>query len=86
MPGGGYPVRGGVQVTDDRRGTFLPGETEGTGPVQGVRGGDGGGIFGGSQDDTACESGRGETDLENLGDGGRASDVSHGLPGQGRPA
>ena len=55
-------------------------------PVQGVRGGDGGGIFGGAQDDTACESGRGETELENLDHRGRSADASYGLPIQGRPA
>ena len=53
MPGGGYPVRGGVRTTDDRRGTLLLGAIEGTGIVQGLRGGDGSGIFGGAQDDTA---------------------------------
>ena len=53
MPGGRYPFGGGVRAMDDRRGAFLPGATEGTGPVQGVWGGDGDGIFGGAQDDTA---------------------------------
>ena len=56
------------------------------GTLQGVRGGDGGGIFGREQDDTAWASGRGETELENLDHRGRAADVSHGLPGQGSPA
>ena len=48
MPGGGEPVRGGVRATDDGRGIFQPGLTEGTGtgPVQGVQGGDGSRIFG----------------------------------------
>ena len=53
MPGGGDPFGGGVQVTDESRGTFLPGVTEGTGPVQGVRGVYGGGIFGEAYVDTA---------------------------------
>ena len=85
MSGGGDPVGGGVQATDDRGGTHLPGATEGTGTVQGVRGGYGGGIFGGSQYDTAWESGRSETELENLSHGGRSVDILHGLTGQGRP-
>ena len=54
--------------------------------MQGVQGGDGNRIFGGSQDDTEWASGRGKMDLENLVHGGRAADVSHGLPGKGRPA
>ena len=62
------------------------GATEGTGPVHGVGGGDGEGICGGAQDDSAWSSGRGATDLENIGHRGRAVDISHGLPGQGRPA
>ena len=33
MPGGGDPVVGGVRETDDGRGPFLPGATEGTGAV-----------------------------------------------------
>ena len=66
MPGGGDPVGGGVRAMDDGRGTVLPGATEGTGPVQGVRGGDGGGIFVEAHDDKAWESGRGDTDLEKL--------------------
>ena len=49
-------------------------------------GGDGGGIIDGSQDETAWASGRGETELENLVHGGRAADIIHGLPVQGRPA
>ena len=54
--------------------------------MQGVRGGDGGGIVGGAQDDTAWASGRGEMELENLGHGGRAADIPHGFTRQGRPA
>ena len=46
MPGGRDPVGDSVQATDDGRGTFLPGATEGTGPVQGVGGGHGSGVFG----------------------------------------
>ena len=85
MPGGGEPVRGGVRATDEGRGTILLGASEGTGKVQGVRGGDGGWIFGGEHDDKRWASGRGEMDLENLDNGGRSADVTHVLPGQGRP-
>ena len=51
-----------------------------------MQGGDGGWIFGGGNDDTSWASSRGETDLENLGHKVRSADVSHGLPGQWRPA
>ena len=71
---------------DDGGGTYLPGSTEGTGTVQGLQGGYDGGIFGGTQDNTAWAINRGETDMENIGHRGRAADISHGLPGQGRPA
>ena len=93
MPGGGDPVGGGIRatgdgrrVTGDGRGYLLPGATEGTVTGQGVRGVDSGWIFGRAQDDTTWESGRGDTDLENLNHGGISADVSHGLPVQGRPA
>ena len=86
MTGGGDPVEGGVRATDNGRGALLLEAIEGMGTVQGVRGGYGGGIFGGAQDDTAWASGRGDMYLENLGHGGRAVDVLHGLPVQGRPA
>ena len=72
MSGGGDPVGGGVHATDDRRGTRLPGASEGTGSVQGVQGGDGGGIIGGAQYDTAWASDRGDMDLENLGHRGKS--------------
>ena len=49
MPGGWGPVGGGVWVTDEGRGTFLPEDTGGSGPVKGVWGGDGGGIVSGGQ-------------------------------------
>ena len=45
MPGDREPVVGGVRVTDDRRGAFLLGATEGVGTVHGVWGVDGGGVF-----------------------------------------
>ena len=66
MIGVGDPVRGGVQVTDDMIGTHLPGAAEGAGEVQGVQVGDGDGIIGGVQDDTAWASGRGDIELKNL--------------------
>ena len=52
--------------------------------MQGVRGGDGGGICGRIHDDLAWESGRGATDLEDLGHRGRAAGILNVLPGQGR--
>ena len=86
MPGNRDPVGGGIRATDNGGGTHLPGATEGTGLGQGVQRGDGGRIFGGAQYDAAWASGRGETELENLGHGGRAADVLHRFHGQGRPA
>ena len=71
-------------MTDDGRGTLLLGAAEGTGAVQGVRGGDGGWIDGRAHEDTTWASGRGEMELYNLGHRGRTEDVSHGLPVQGR--
>ena len=85
MQGDGDPVRGDVQATYNRRGTHLSGVTEGTGPVQGVQGGDGGGIFDEAKYDTAWASRRGEMELENFGHRRRATDTFHGLPGQGSP-
>ena len=73
-------------MIDDERGTLLPVAVEGTGSSQGVRGGGGGRIIGGEQDDTAWASYRREIDLEKLGHGGRAADVLHGLTDQGGPA
>ena len=66
--------------------THLQRATEGTGSVQGVRGGDGDGICDRSHNDSEWASGRGATELENLGHGGRAADISNGILGQGRPA
>ena len=86
MPGGGDPFGGGIQATDDGRGTHLPGAAEGTGSVQGVRGGDDYRIIDGEQDDKLWASGRGEMELENLIQGGRSANVPHGLPCQGKTA
>ena len=44
----------------------LPGVAEGTGAVQGLRGGDGGWIDGRAHEDTTWASGRVEMDLDNL--------------------
>ena len=66
--------------------THLLGATEGTGPVQGVWGGYGGGICGGTPDDLAWESGRDAKDLETLVHGGRAAEISNRLSDQGRTA
>ena len=73
-------------MKDDGRGALLPGASEGMGAVKGVQGGDGGGIIGGAEDDTAWASSRGEMNLENLGHWGRSADLPHGLPSHGRPA
>ena len=59
--------------------------TEGAGPVQGVQGGDDGGICGETHNDSAWESGRGATELEDIGHRGIAVGISNGLPGQGSP-
>ena len=85
MPGGGDPVGGGVRATNDWRGTFLPGAAEGTGALQGVRGGDVGWINGRAHEDTTWAIGIGDMDLDNLVHGGRTADVPNGLTGQGRP-
>ena len=50
-----------------------------------MRVGDDNGIYGESHDDPAWVGGIGATELENPGYGGRATDISNGLPGQGRP-
>ena len=55
------------------------------GSLQGVRVGDDNGIYGKSHDDSAWVGGIGATELENPSYGGRATDISNGLPGQGRP-
>ena len=52
--------------------------------MQGVRGGDGDRMCGGTHDDSLCMSGRGATYLDNLLHWGRAADISNGLPVQGR--
>ena len=49
-------------------------------------GGDVGGIYGESHDDSSWGGGRGATELENPGHGGRSTYISNGLPGQGVPA
>ena len=52
MPGGGYPVGGCIQETDDVRDTLLPGASEGTGEVQVVQGVYDKRVIGEAQDDT----------------------------------
>ena len=61
MPGGGDPVGGIVQATDNGRGrgTFLPRTAEGTGTVQVVQRGDGGWINCRARENTTCASGIG---------------------------
>ena len=85
LPGGGESVGGGVRETDHRGGPHLQEAPEGKGSLQGVRGGDGGGISGESHDDSAWAVGRGATELDNPGHRGRATDIYNGLPRQGRP-
>ena len=65
--------------------THQQGATEGTGSVWGVQGIDGGKICVGSQDEYTWASGRGATDLDNLGRRGRDVDLSNGLFCKGRP-
>ena len=72
-------------MADYRRGTLLPGAAEGTGTVQGVRVADGGWIDFRAHDDTTWASVIGYMELDNLEQGGRAADIPHGLPGQGKP-
>ena len=86
MPGDRDPVGGCVQATDGGGGTFLPVAVEGTGTLQGVWGGDGGWIDESTHEDTTWASGRRDMELDNLSHRGITADVSHGLPGQGRPA
>ena len=86
MTGDADPVGGGVWVTYYGRGTLLPGSIEGMDTVQRVRVGDGGDTFDRAQDNTAWSSSRRDMKLDNLGHGGRASDVLHGIPVQGSPA
>ena len=78
------PVRGGIWVTDDGRGTFLPGAEKGTGTLQGMWGGDDGWINGRAHEDTIWASGRGYMELDSLGYGGRTADVPHELTSQVR--
>ena len=60
MPGGGDPVGGGVQATDEGIGTFLLGAAEKTSAVQGVQVGNEGLINDRAHEDTTWEIGRGE--------------------------
>ena len=50
-----------------------------------MQGGYGGRIYGDLPDDSAWAGGRGTAELENPGHRGRVTDISNGLPGQGRP-
>ena len=55
------------------------------GPVQGVWGGDGGSICGGTHDDSAWARGRIAMELEDFGHGGIDADISNSPPSQGMP-
>ena len=86
MPGGGDSVGGSIREKYDRGGPNIPGKSERTVTVRGLREIEGGGIVGVPQDDTAWAGGRGAMDLGSLGQGRRNADISDGLPDQGRVA
>ena len=86
MPGGGDPVGGGVRARDDGRGTFLPGASERTDAMQGLRGGYDGWIDGRAHEGTTWTSGRGDMKFVNLGHRGRTVDILHRVPVQGKTA
>ena len=52
MTGSGDAVRGGVREKDDGSATFVPGEAEGSDPVQGVQEVDGTWVAGRTHADT----------------------------------
>ena len=86
LPGDRDTVGSGVQEEDDGGGTNIPGAAEGTGRVWGMREGDGSGIVGTPQDDTAWADNRGAMELGSLDHGRRPADVLAVLPDQGRAA
>ena len=67
MPGIREAVRGGVPEKDERSGTIVLVDAEGSYPVQGVRGGYGKHVVGGTNADTAWEGSRGDKELRNNG-------------------
>ena len=83
MPGGGDAFGCGVYDKDYGRGTFGLGEAEGLDLVQGVRGGDGAWVAGGTHGDTAWEGSRVETALGIHGLQQGTTDVQDGLPDRG---
>ena len=83
MPGGGDTVGGGVWETDDRIGTFVPGEAEGAGTLQGVRGGDVTSVDGRAHADSEREGSGGGTELGCHGPCRGTMDVPDGIPDRG---
>ena len=71
---------------DDGGGTDIPGAAEGASRVQGMQEGDGGGIAGIPPNDTAWTGEGGTLELGCLSHGRRPTDISAGLPDQGRAA
>ena len=61
VPSSGSSVGGGIQDTDYRGWPFVPGTTEGKGPVKGMQGGDGAWFSGGAHTNATWEGGGGET-------------------------
>ena len=84
MPGGRDTVGGCIQEEDDGGRTNIPGAAEITDTVRGMQEGYGGGIVGVPQDDTAWVGERGAMDLGSLSHGRRTTNVSVGIPDQGR--
>ena len=84
MPGGGDTVYGSIQEKDDGGGNNIPGAAERTGTVRVMQEGDGGGIVGVPQGDTAWAGGIGVMDMGSLGHGRRTPDVLDGLTNQWR--
>ena len=79
-------VGGSIREKEDEVGTNTPVTEEGMGTVRGMREGDDGRIVGVPQGETSWAGGRGAMELGSLGYGRRISDLSDGLPEQGRAA
>ena len=82
MPGGVDAVGGGVWEKDDRREALVPGEAEGSDPVQGVWGGDVAWVAGGKYSDAAWGGSGGEMDLGSHGPWKGTADILDGLTGR----
>ena len=71
-------------MEDDGVGSDIPGTAERAGRVRGMRERDGGGIAGIPPDDTIWTGKGGAVEIGNLGHMRRPTDISAGLPEQGR--